>query len=39
LLKDLESARKDRDNNYVGDVPAGESKDIDDNENSKAVLS
>lgn len=39
LLKDLESARKERDNNYVGDVPAGESKDIDDNENSKAVLS
>ena len=39
LLKELETARKERDNDYVGEAPAGDSKDINDNENSKAVLS
>lgn len=39
LLKELETARKERDNDYVGEAPAGESKDIGDAENSKAVLS
>ena len=39
LLKELETARKERDNDYVGEAPAGDSKDIGDTENSKAVLS
>ena len=39
LLKELETARKERSNDYVGEAPAGESKDIGDAENSKAVLS
>ena len=39
LLKELEAARKERDSDYVGEAPAGESKDISDTENSKAVLS
>ena len=39
LLKELETARKERDNDYVGEAPAGDSKDIGDAENSKAVLS
>ena len=39
LLKELETARKERDNDYVGEAPAGDSKDINDAENSKAVLS
>jgi len=39
LLKELETARKERSNDYVGETPAGESKDIGDAENSKAVLS
>ena len=39
LLKELETARKERDTDYVGDAPVGDSKDIADTENSKAVLS
>ena len=39
LLKELETARKERNNDYVGEAPAGDSKDIGDAENSKAVLS
>ena len=39
LLKELETARKDRSNDYVGDAPVGESKDIGDTENTKAVVS
>ena len=39
LLKELETARKERSNDYVGEAPVGESKDIGDAENSKAVLS
>jgi hypothetical protein len=38
LLKELESARKDRSNNYVGDAPVGESKDIGDVENTKSPI-
>lgn len=38
LLKELESARNDRPNDYIGDVPVGESKDIDNSENSKSTL-
>ena len=38
LLKELETARKDRSNDYVGEAPAGESKDIDNSENSKSTL-
>jgi phosphoketolase len=38
LLKELESTRKDRDNNYVGDAPVGKSKDISDAKNIKSVL-
>ena len=38
LLKELESARKDRNNNYIGDAPVGESKDISDVENTKSVI-
>ena len=39
LLKELEASRKDRDTATMEDVPTGESKDIGDTENSKAVLS
>jgi len=39
LLKELETARKERSNDYVGEAPTGDSKDIGDAENSKAVLS
>ena len=39
LLKELETARKERETDYVGEAPAGDSKDIGDAENSKAVLS
>ena len=39
LLKELEASRKDRDTATMDDVPTGESKDIGDTENSKAVLS
>jgi hypothetical protein len=38
LLKELESARKERNNDYVGEAPAGESKDIGDSENSKSPI-
>ena len=38
LLKELETARKERDNDYVGEVPAGESKDIASDINTKAVV-
>lgn len=38
LLKELESARKERSNNYVGDAPVGESKDIGDVENTKSPI-
>jgi hypothetical protein len=39
LLKELEASRKERSNDYVGDAPVGESKDIGDTENTKAVVS
>ncbi len=39
LLKELEASRKDREVDPMAEVPTGESKDIDDVENSKAVLS
>lgn len=38
LLKELETARKDRSNDYVGEAPTGESKDIDNSENSKSPI-
>lgn len=38
LLKELEVARKERSTDYVGDVPTGESKDIDNKENSKSAV-
>lgn len=38
LLKELETARKERENDYVGDVPVGSSKDIDDSENKKSTI-
>lgn len=38
LLKELETARKERSNDYIGDVPVGESKDIGDSENSKSPV-
>ena len=38
LLKDLESARKERSSDYVGNVPAGESKDIGDSTNTKSPI-
>lgn len=38
LLKELETARKDRENDYVGEAPTGESKDIDSSENPKSVV-
>jgi hypothetical protein len=38
LLKELEAARKERANDYIGDAPVGESKDIGDTENSKSVV-
>lgn len=38
LLKELESARKERANDYIGDAPVGESKDIGDAENTKSVI-
>lgn len=38
LLKELETARKDRENDYVGEAPAGDSKDIDMSENTKSVV-
>lgn len=38
LLQELESARKERANNYIGDAPVGESKDIGDVENTKSPI-
>lgn len=38
LLKELEDARKDKDHDPIADTPKGESKDIDDKENTKAVI-
>jgi len=38
LLKELEVARKERSTDYVGDIPAGESKDIDNTENSTSAV-
>jgi len=38
LLKELETSRKDRDADYVGDAPVGDSKDIDDSENTKSPV-
>ena len=38
FLKELETARKDRDSDYLGDVPAGESKDISSEENTKSPI-
>ena len=38
LLKELETARKERNNNYIGDAPVGESKDIGDVENTKSPI-
>jgi hypothetical protein len=38
LLKELETARKERDNNYIGEAPVGESKDIGDVENTKSPI-
>ena len=38
LLKELESARKERDHDGADGAPQGESKDIGDAENSKAVV-
>jgi hypothetical protein len=38
LLKELETARKERNNNYIGEAPVGESKDIGDVENTKSVV-
>ena len=34
----IESARKERSSDYVGDVPAGESKDIGDSTNTKSPI-
>jgi len=39
LLKELETARKERETDYVGEAPVGDSKDIGDAQNNKAVLS
>jgi len=38
LLKELETARKERDNDYVGEAPTGESKDIDNKDNAKSPI-
>lgn len=38
LLKELETARKDRENDPIAEAPKGESKDITDNENAKSVV-
>jgi|TARA_B100000035_G_C21008602_1_gene558533 hypothetical protein len=38
LLKELETARKERSADYVGDVPVGESKDIGDSQNTKSPI-
>ena len=38
LLKELETARKERDNDPTEGAPAGESKDIDSKENAKSPI-
>lgn len=38
LLKELESARKDRDNDPLADVKSGNQKDISDKENTKSPI-
>ena len=38
LLKELETARKERDTDPTADTPTGESKDIGDSQNTKAVV-
>jgi len=38
LLKELETARKERSNDYVGEAPVGDSKDIGDAENTKSPV-
>ena len=38
LLKELETARKERNNDYIGEAPVGESKDISDVENTKSPI-
>ena len=38
LLKELETARKERDNDPMAGAPVGESKDIDDSENAKSPI-
>jgi hypothetical protein len=38
LLKELETARKEREHDPAAAAPTGESKDIDASENSKAVV-
>jgi len=38
LLKELETARKERNNDYVGEAPVGDSKDIGDAENTKSPV-
>jgi hypothetical protein len=39
LLKEVEAARKENEHDPIADTPAGESKDIGDKENTKAVIS
>jgi hypothetical protein len=38
LLKELETARKEREHDPMDGAPAGESKDIGDTENTKSTL-
>jgi hypothetical protein len=38
LLKELEKARKEQENNPMESAPVGESKDIDDSENAKSPI-
>jgi len=38
LLKELETTRKERDNDPMAGAPVGESKDIDDSENAKSPI-
>jgi len=38
LLKELETARKERNNDYIGDTPVGDSKDISDAKNTKSPI-
>ena len=39
LLKELETVRKEKEHDPIADTPTGESQDISNEENSKAVLS